>query len=261
MKNERRVYTRTGSASVECRYSFFHEVNHHRFRMLERIFQALAPFKPWTRFNQLPEWLHNGAQRICPCNLVHQTEPRSSICDGWWSWKIHDCSQHGLWWSHTICSEAQASKVHIFLAKLELAFVKHDAILCSQSKIIESMIESILNAFIIQKSIIHNLDNPRHVLNDVIVPPGVGISRCKEPLRHPAIQESSPFSYKGCQQLWLLIKWDRMVPVDGIQHSLHALWGHLKSQMQRGVSVMGFPLTLRVKVLIIHRSTRPVILL
>ena len=60
-------------------------------------------------------------------------------------------------------------------------------------KEIEGVVESFFDIGVVEKGVVYDLHFARNVLHYLIVPPSIGISKCKVALEH----ESSPFCDEG----------------------------------------------------------------
>ena len=88
-------------------------------------------------------------------------------------------------------------KQYYILAKLEFVLVEYDSIFCTMKQEINSLVEGSFDIGVVEKGVIYDLHFARKVLYYLIVPSGVGISRCKV---HPEVHESPPF----CEIFYLI---------------------------------------------------------
>ena len=99
----------------------------------------------------------------------------------------------------------EAPKLHYILAKLKFVFIEYNPVFCVVKKEIEGVIEGSFDVRVVEQGVIYDLHFAGDVLYYFIVPPSVGISRCKVALGHPEVHESPSFWDEGGQRLEFFI--------------------------------------------------------
>lgn len=139
-------------------------------------------------------------------NMVHQTEPRLHISDGFWHWEIQD----GMWVFfvrlNTFSCEFKASKFRIILGKYKLIRVDSDTIVSIYFKSFTCLDIALLDIISPEESIIHAHCFLGNIANDYIKS-GISISRCNihacEAVRYQYLPQGVRKIMK-CLSSWLI---------------------------------------------------------